>query len=332
MGKSKPVTMKQKAMKKTDKAAGTKKAVKPTTVKDKTKKLQDKGKKAPVKRMKSSASLNKDDFDTNTMSLEDKLHMLRKSTKEVGGDGAVALAKKQLTPLDRSKMWSKVQTEMKTNAQLKEQYDAAQGKDAKGKVITAWHLDPEGGPIFKNITKNIQAEQTLRKKEKWESMKSMSMRFDQEEIELHIKSGRISERESLTTPGVWEYKDNGDLEVERVVKKGKVLARQQNCEADSEDDFSSLFDGTMMGLTNQSISGLGLEAWTEGTGTKGKGKGDDIEITILKGKGKGKHKGKDPIPATAPEDACAEAMAKTKQATSLCYCCFCFVLLVRCSV
>ena len=139
MAKSKPLTMKQKAMKKTAKASGTKKGGKPTTMKEKTK-VQAKGKQEAAKRQKSSASVDKKDFDANTMTLEDKLMMLRRSTKEVGGEGAVALAKKQLTPLDRSKMWSKVQTEMKSNAQLKEQYDAAQGKDAKGKVITAWHF------------------------------------------------------------------------------------------------------------------------------------------------------------------------------------------------
>ena len=108
MGKSKPVTMKQKAMTQTVKASGTKKGGKPTTMKEKTKKVQAKGKQGAAKRMKSSASLDKKDFDTNTMSLEEKLQMLRTSAKDVGDDGAVALAKKQLTPLDRFKLWSKV--------------------------------------------------------------------------------------------------------------------------------------------------------------------------------------------------------------------------------
>ncbi len=101
---------------------------------------------------------------------------------------------------------------MKSDVQLKEDYEAAQSKEfvvlfvlvlaclfvlvlaclfvfvqeAKGRVITAWNIDPDRGFYYKNLTKSINAEQSLKKVEKWESYKSISSRFDDEEIQVNL--------------------------------------------------------------------------------------------------------------------------------------------------
>lgn len=49
------------------------------------------------------------------------------------------------------------------------------------------------------------------KNEKWISKKEMPQRFDEEEFDLHLQSGRLAWRQSPHTPGVWEYQDTQDI-------------------------------------------------------------------------------------------------------------------------
>ncbi len=72
---------------------------------------------------------------------------------------------------------------MKSDAQLNSDYEAAETKDAKTRVLTAWSIDPEKGYYYKTLTAFISTEQSLKKTEKWESWKSLSSRFDEDEIQ-----------------------------------------------------------------------------------------------------------------------------------------------------
>ena len=55
--------------------------------------------------------------------------------------------------------------------------------------------------------KEVQASESLKKGDKWESWKQMLDRFDETELNQHIASGRVIYREDPVTWGLWQYKD-----------------------------------------------------------------------------------------------------------------------------
>jgi hypothetical protein len=244
------------------------------------------------------------------MTLEEKMAKLRESTKTKDAIVTLEDAKGAFSKLDRSKLWSKHHTAMKHDMDLKAKYENAKGKSQQSLLVTAWAIDPSKGGLYMQLVASVKTCQTLEKTERWESWKSMENKFDAGEIELHLKSGRIATRES-STPGVWEYMDNGDMTFKKTIQKGKEVQQQQSANyiEDDLDTFKDLFDGTIMGLTGHSFQ-MGELAWDEGSSLKGKGKGKGlVNLTIMgKGKAKGQHGGQQVAVSVIEDQPAADPM------------------------
>ena len=256
------------------------------------------------------------------MSLDDKIAALRSSLEANGPDAAVGQAA-ALTRLDRSKIWQSAKTAMKTDPQLKEDYEKASetGKAAQSKVLLAWKLDPTCGNLYSHMTKSISNLRTVEKIVKWISQKQADERWTAEELEAHLNSGRVSARECPQTPGVWEYRDNFDVESKhRIEKKMENQAQTSLCDHDSaaHEEWNELFAGVDMS-GGESLLRM-ADNWEFGN-NKGKGKGSSVpDLASKKGRGKGavKNGGVDPTPAPVPEkDPHDLAVTKCKQAIAL---------------
>jgi len=71
-----------------------------------------------------------------------------------------------------------------------------------------------------HVRRSVEAQQTLNKKDAWESHKEMVDRFGEEELEAHTWSGRVIYRQDPSTPGVWQYKDTQCWSSNFAVKRG----------------------------------------------------------------------------------------------------------------
>ena len=137
--------------------------------------------------------------------------------------------------------------------------------------------------------KEVQASESLKKGDKWESWKQMLDRFDETELNQHIASGRVIYREDPVTWGLWQYKDTQDWSRELNVGRGKRWEQGQEWEPEEEDleKFSQLYTRDAMGLGLEDISDVGLgKGKCKGLG-KGKGKGKKGLGKGALGKGKG---------------------------------------------
>ena len=81
---------------------------------------------------------------------------------------------------------------------------------------------------------HVGGQDTVSRNEKWLSHKEISSKFDEEELERHITSGRVLWREDPLTKGVWQYKDQGDVSRTTTVHRGKNLSWQQEWEPQEE--------------------------------------------------------------------------------------------------
>ena len=244
------------------------------------------------------------------MGLDEKIAKLRTSIMEETGAIPAATG---LTKLDRSNIWSQAKTAMKGDQKLADDYAAANGKVAKGRVLLAWKLDPSRGKIYNALTQCISSSESVTKAVKWESMTALLTKFSAEEIAMHLQSGRITERECPDTAGVWEYKDNKDIVMHSRIDKSKKWTQDQQNDA-VEDDlqmFDDMYDQAF-GFQDP----VHYTPFVDGSG-KGRGKGPQLAI---KGKGKGKGKNLDevdpaePVPEADLRDA---SIHKCKNATLL---------------
>ena len=165
---------------------------------------------------------------------------------------------------------------MKSDTQLAEDYKNAAGKSAKGKVLMAWKLDPGRGTIYNVLTASMTSTTSLKNAQKWESQTALLNRFSQDEIDMHISSGRLSERECPQTPGVWEYKDNADITLYSNVDKAKKWTQDQQTDAANThlDEFDGLFDQSLTITDPSNFDGFGKGSGSAAPqGIKGKGKG-----------------------------------------------------------
>lgn len=258
------------------------------------------------------------------MTLNQKMAKLRESLGENPDiEEASALCKQSLTKLDKSKLWQKGQFAMGHNKALEDAYNAAETKKAKGHVLTAWSLDPDGKGIFKTVTAGIQTNHSVLQTNRWVGQSKALQDWTPEELDAHLKSGRFSCKEDPDTPGVWLYKDNKDITQTKKIDKERKITGMQQTEVEGEDYelFQSLYDSCCLGLTDQAFE-IGAEAWSlvpsvkgakgeskgKGKGkTKGPGHDSDPDPDPTKGKGKGKGK-------EITEDT---ANSKGKQALSL---------------
>jgi len=77
-------------------------------------------------------------------------------------------------------------------------------KKEKGLKAAAW-LMQVAGKKYLHVSKEVSATESLKKGNKWESEKQMLDKFDWDEFQAHIGSGRVTYREDPHTPGVWKW-------------------------------------------------------------------------------------------------------------------------------
>lgn len=158
-------------------------------------------------------------------------------------------------------------------------------KKEKGLAAAQWLLNRESNKNC-HASQTVSSENSALKKDRWCSEREMLVRFDEDELEKHLNSGRVIWRNDPLTPEVWQYKDL--IDTERLAKVGKGLNFTKGAEFDpdevDDDVFGFLFDKDLEGLLADNLI----------QPSKGKGKG--------KGLGKGKKaKKKTLYPLKMPE-------------------------------
>ena len=108
----------------------------------------------------------------------------------------------------------------------------------------------------------MTAEESLTRREKWETEKQMLQKLTEEEVRLHLQSGRAVWQECPTTWGAYEYKDLHDYEKKTVNARAKDWTEGLEFEPGEEDleKFFELYDAEALSVTGPK-------------GSLGKGKG-----------------------------------------------------------
>ena len=194
-----------------------------------------------------------------------------------------------MTKLEHSKVWAKHKAALeKAPAKEQKEHDKLSKKD-KGLAASQWLLEKEGKK-YMSALKKVKAEETLTRRDKWESELQMLQKFSQDELERHLASGRVIWREDPRTPYTYEYKDLADYEKVVKGKRGKEWTSGVEFDPEEEDleKFLQLYN-------TEAVSGQ-LEA---GGGT-GLGKGQPSSLgkgqPSSLGKGRGKRNKRD-LPA-----------------------------------
>lgn len=228
-------------------------------------------KKPPMKSMKKSlkkAQLHK----LGKLTLEEKVE--RASAGADTPDEAATSLRKMLTKQEHSRVWSKAQTQL-AKKDKKEQKEFAQMSKAEKGQYAAVALVKGTIPKFFNYSDSVVHDNTLAKREKWQSEKTMVDEFGPDEFWKHVESGRIESREDPWTWGIYQYRDRGDVTKWTQVKRKQEWSQGQEYSPD-EDDEEEWHQFSSRDLATHLVQ----------AGSKGKGK------SLTKGKGGGKQKGK----------------------------------------
>ena len=95
-----------------------------------------------------------------------------------------------MTKLEHSKVWAKHKAALeKAPAKQQEEHEKLSKKD-KGLAASAWLLEKEGKK-FMSALKKVSAQETVTRRDKWETKLQMLQKFSQDELERHLASGRI---------------------------------------------------------------------------------------------------------------------------------------------
>ena len=180
---------------------------------------------------------------------------------------------------EHSRVWSKYNTHLKGQSKKDQKEFQKKNKSEKG-ILAALHMIKTIVPKFLHALEFLQSSCSLTQKEKWYSEQKMIERFGEQTFWMHVESGRLPWRDDPWTPGVWEYRDNGDITKETKVKKGKEYrAGQEYVPDDKYEEAWSEFYGydTQWDLHEWQCKGKGkgkfLTKGSKGSLTKGKGKG-----------------------------------------------------------
>lgn len=210
------------------------------------------------------------------MTLDEKVQKVAESTDNV--QEAAQELKGMLDKQEHSRVWSKFQTHLSKQGQAeKDEFNSA-GKNQKG-LLAAMHMLKSNVPKFFHLTEGLSQSSTLDKRERWLSEAKMVEHFGQQEFWAHVESGRIQWRSDPWTPGIYNYRDLGDIVKHQSVKRAKEWTAGQEYEAGPEDDdpWQKLW-GKDMALQLHDV-----EAW---------GKGKSLSKGNVKGSKGGKGKGK----------------------------------------
>ena len=180
-------------------------------------------------------------------------------------------------------------------------------------MVACLALDPTMQDVWQEMKHTVTGSQALTKTDEWISWTKMLKDWTEEEIQLHLQSGRFSQRECPDTPGVWELKDNNKVKTEKVVARAKTMDRStkeqlkpENQETDLEE-WSTAWNA--YGSAN-SFNDLHLFGAIPPKGGKGGPKG--IEATGASQAGGGKTKG-----GKGKKELDPTALVDKKKATSL---------------
>ena len=177
---------------------------------------------------------------------------------------------------------------------------ASQGQKAHRHLVGCLALDPTMTDVWQELTHTVRGSQNLEKTDEWISWTKMLQEWSEEELTMHIHSGRISERECPDTPGVWEFKDNNKVKTTKVLGRDKQLSKSSKSQLkpetkeDDDDDWdkawtafgsaSSFNDIQLFGTGSSIAKGKGsMKGKTsKGIGKKGKANKDDEEQVTKK--------------------------------------------------
>ena len=120
----------------------------------------------------------------------------------------------------------------------------------------------KGKQKYVNALRKVKAEEALTRKEKWETEKQMLQKFNEEELQLHLQSGRMIWQECPTTWGAINIRTSMTMR-----KQPPMPGARSGLREPEEEDLEKL-----------------LELYD----TLGKGKGQQACLGKGKGKGKGK--------------------------------------------
>jgi hypothetical protein len=112
--------------------------------------------------------------------------------------------------VDKSNAWNQHQVHLKKkgNESLKKEFGEM---DKKGKGLsTALFLLKKNKSLFASVSKGVSQEVSLKKREKWLTQKEVDAKWTDQELEVHLASGRLIYREA--GHNVWEYQDTQDIE------------------------------------------------------------------------------------------------------------------------
>ena len=141
----------------------------------------------------SKANLEKLDH----MSLKEKIQAATSEAEDV--EAAAELVKNVLFSQEKSQIWGRHQTALKNSALEKVGFDALSKKE-KGVASALWLLQTEGKKfIFAN--RFVNASESGERLDDWQTEKEMLQRFSENEVALHIQSGRVVEGGSLHNTG-----------------------------------------------------------------------------------------------------------------------------------
>ena len=224
---------------------------------------------------KAKAKLTKAQLDKlGQLSLKEKVEA---ATKEAETPEQAALAlKDQITANERGQIWSKRQLSMKGNKEAQENHNQMTKKD-KGLASLLWFVENQA-PKFLNVQASWGSKETLLKGEKWESELQMNQRFSPQEFQAHIQSGRIQWRHDPWSPGIFNYRDLGDISktTEYTRKRQHTVGQEQAVTEEMEDQWMKQWGANQqhqLAEAEVSFGGKGQGKIGKGGGGKTGGKG-----------------------------------------------------------
>ena len=230
---------------------------------------------------------------SKTESLEAKLQLVR--SQEMPLSEKLELLNKSLDLKEWNKLNGRYNTAKKRNTEVAEMAQQNNGQKKHRVMVGTLALDPAMQDVWQEMKHTVSGTQAITKTDEWVSWTKMLKDWSEEEITLHLQSGRFSQRECVDTPGVWELKDNNKVKTEKTVARGKQMTRKsndqlqpENKEKDEEDWasawnafgqtnsfndihlFGGLAKGTGKNVENPSSTSKGDKSKTGGKGGKGK--------------------------------------------------------------
>ena len=230
---------------------------------------------------------------SKTESLEAKLQLVR--SQEMPLSEKLELLNKSLDLKEWNKLNGRYNTAKKRNTEVAEMAQENHGQKKHRVMVGTLALDPAMQDVWQEMKHTVSGTQAITKTDEWVSWTKMLKDWSEEEITLHLQSGRFSQRECVDTPGVWELKDNNKVKTEKTVARGKQMTRKsndqlqpENKEKDEEDWasawnafgqtnsfndihlFGGLAKGTGKNVENTSSTSKGDKSKTGGKGGKGK--------------------------------------------------------------